>query len=247
MLDVATEKSASMVRIDLNGKLDAASAIDFQKFFQDLFEKGNRYFLLDFSHLEYVSSSGISSLVTLSRKLEVSGAACILHANQEIKLVLEFFHLDKKIPFVASEIAAEEYLSGEASRKKGSLNLESRASSKTSTIQSENVNHSLRELADQLSRLGKTMDKFTANNQLDFASKKPSLEPPVTQMKSASSLTGTLDIAGDTVLEIQPTIIECEQCGENLRIRSTGMHACPNCKIRFSVKGDASASFFEKL
>jgi hypothetical protein len=42
-------------------------------------------------------------------------------------------------------------------------------------------------------------------------------------------------------------MIQCEQCGINLRIYQTGPHMCPECGIEFNIKTDGAVSFYEKL
>ena len=52
----------------------------------------------------------------------------------------------------------------------------------------------------------------------------------------------------DIKKEIQwPSIVACEQCGENIRIYRAGLFMCPSCKIKIRVNDDGTPAFMEKL
>jgi anti-sigma B factor antagonist len=102
MLDVSIKDNSyseiHVVFVTLKGALDSEKAIDFYDFINAETIKGFRKFVIDCSHLEYVSSSGISIMIRLQHKLlEKESVLAYYGFNKEISLVLNFFGLKKEI------------------------------------------------------------------------------------------------------------------------------------------------------
>jgi len=128
MLDIATDRSNGETRIvviHLRGRIDALTAPEFEHYFEELLRGGTRFFLLRASGLEYVSSSGIASLIQFLRRLsQIGGAAALCEAPDEVRLLLEFFGLNGALPLCAAPEDARELLREAIQRRRYSLELE---------------------------------------------------------------------------------------------------------------------------
>ncbi len=100
MLEIARESSEETLieTVHLKGSLDLRSSFDFDRFFHKLIQNGQCFFVLELSHLEYVSGKGISSFMTLSSRLKSEGGkfACT-GMTGEINQLFSFLGLDQEL------------------------------------------------------------------------------------------------------------------------------------------------------
>src|SRR5512145_1524997 len=66
-MDIHIERRASRITVTCRGRLDAASAREFEKTLEPLIRESEQQVVLDFSHLQYISSAGIRSLLFLMK------------------------------------------------------------------------------------------------------------------------------------------------------------------------------------
>jgi anti-sigma B factor antagonist len=59
-----------MVRVSVNGKMDAVTAPDFESAFTDIVAQGDLKFLVDLSSLEYISSAGLRAILVVAKRLK---------------------------------------------------------------------------------------------------------------------------------------------------------------------------------
>lgn len=72
----------------LNGRLDTAAASDIAPQFKLLGEKADQEIVLDFTHLEYISSSGLRLLIGLRKESAAKGGKIIIEKiNDSIRNV----------------------------------------------------------------------------------------------------------------------------------------------------------------
>lgn len=72
----------------LVGRLDTVAAAQFEKDMQPLMENADKQITLDFTDLEYISSSGLRLLLTLRKQtMAKGGSVTIAHINNEIRQV----------------------------------------------------------------------------------------------------------------------------------------------------------------
>lgn len=64
--------------ISVSGRLDALQAPNFEKYCASLIEAGNTQLILDFAALEYISSAGLRSILTVAKKLRACGGKLAL-------------------------------------------------------------------------------------------------------------------------------------------------------------------------
>lgn len=127
MLDIATDQEGHhrIYVINLRGRIDSITARDFEEFFEDMLKTGNRFFILDASRLEFVSSAGIAALVKFIRRLDaVGGATAVIRMNPEIRMLLEFFGLEDGLPEFERLEDAREYVSEKMRSGEVSLSIE---------------------------------------------------------------------------------------------------------------------------
>lgn len=76
------------VRALLNGRLDTAAAADVAQQFSQLSENADKEITLDFSNLEYISSSGLRLLIGLRKSSAAKGGKVIIEKiNDSIRNV----------------------------------------------------------------------------------------------------------------------------------------------------------------
>ncbi len=69
-IKVATENGRVPVTVlHVDGNIDAATSLEFQKTAEQLIQEGARYFLIDMTHVPYVSSAGLRVLHSLFNQL----------------------------------------------------------------------------------------------------------------------------------------------------------------------------------
>ncbi len=268
MLDIATEKekNTNIYQINLRGRIDSVTGRDFESYYDDMIRSGNRWFLFDASYLDFVSSAGIGSFVRLVRRLEtLSGGGVFVNLNEEIRLTLEFFGLDKYLPvFTSIELAMqsleERIKSGES--HKTDFQAESNRLSGPDSGMEDHYEHAFvkdgpldspgtesplmkeRRMAEPplATKTGQLIDSMRNQNEL-FAESRDDLsgENPLDKTRSSEPLQYE-DKTGTAF-----RVIRCEQCGVNLKVYYVGEHMCSECAIRFRMKGDGSVTYFEKL
>jgi anti-anti-sigma factor len=91
MLELSTKRKNQIYQIQLKGALTGKTFSDFKKFCDDVIEKGYSYIIFDFQNLNYISSSGLSSLIYIGKRLkDNSGFGLIINCNDETYSLLNF-------------------------------------------------------------------------------------------------------------------------------------------------------------
>jgi anti-anti-sigma factor len=92
----------------LKGQLDRAFHPEMDDALQAIIDGGSRFFAVDLTDLEYMSSAGIAALVNLRGKLErVTGDLCFFAANGRVNKVLDVMGMKRAYTFYDDEAAAE--------------------------------------------------------------------------------------------------------------------------------------------
>lgn len=88
-MDIQWNHSGSVSVAVLAGRMDAVSAQMFEQQVSQLTNKAVRV-VLDLTHLEYISSMGLRSILATAKKLQVSGGGlCLCGARGLVKDILE--------------------------------------------------------------------------------------------------------------------------------------------------------------
>lgn len=69
-MEIHIRKEREAIVVSVKGRLDAVTAPEFEKNLSNLISRGERAFLLNFGDLEYISSAGLRSLLSLAKKLK---------------------------------------------------------------------------------------------------------------------------------------------------------------------------------
>ena len=90
IMDIHATKEGNAIVMSLKGRLDAVASSEFERSLSDWISKGDNYFLLNFTELEYISSAGLRSLLATSKKLkETQGKIFITGLHGPVKEVFE--------------------------------------------------------------------------------------------------------------------------------------------------------------
>lgn len=69
-MQIITEKGKGCAVVSVRGKIDAVTSPDFEKTLADLIEKGETILLLNFASLDYISSAGLRSILSIAKRLK---------------------------------------------------------------------------------------------------------------------------------------------------------------------------------
>lgn len=69
-MEIQTAKEKNTVVVSVKGKIDAVTAPEFEKALSNLIAQGETFFLLNFSGLEYISSTGLRSILAAAKQLK---------------------------------------------------------------------------------------------------------------------------------------------------------------------------------
>lgn len=85
-IDIKEENGC--IKTYLNGRLDTAAAAELAPQFAHLSEQADREIVLDFTHLEYISSSGLRLLISLRKDSAAKGGKVVIEKiNDSIRNV----------------------------------------------------------------------------------------------------------------------------------------------------------------
>ncbi len=97
--------------IQLKGGLDGANADDLLRFFETQVEKGFKSFLINFSSVDFITSSGISVLVKMHKQIRKQGLVYALYGiTKEVESVLRLIGLFSSLPVFPTISSAENFL-----------------------------------------------------------------------------------------------------------------------------------------
>ena len=83
-MDIHVKKEAKGLIVSIIGRLDAVSVRDFDKEIDEQRNKEESNFILDLSPLDYISSAGLSSILSMSKRLKENKGTitlCGLHSG----------------------------------------------------------------------------------------------------------------------------------------------------------------------
>jgi len=69
-MEIITGKEKDCAVVSVRGKIDAVTSPDFEKTLADLIEKGETILLLNCASLDYISSAGLRSILSIAKKLK---------------------------------------------------------------------------------------------------------------------------------------------------------------------------------
>lgn len=72
-MEISTKKDQNNVIVSIKGRMDAVTSPEFEKSLSDLIAAGEINFLISMSRLEYISSAGLRSILTIAKILKAKG------------------------------------------------------------------------------------------------------------------------------------------------------------------------------
>lgn len=109
-MQITTKVYRRVTVITVDGRIDTATSPEYEEMVNELIDKGNYNLVMDFSDVEFLSSSGLRILVTTRKRLrEMGGDVILANPSQRAKDSLEIAGLDelfKSFPDRESAIAS---------------------------------------------------------------------------------------------------------------------------------------------
>ncbi len=98
-MKITTRKKENALVISVKGRLDAVSCSEFEEEMGNLIVGGDKNFIIDFTELDYISSAGLRSLLTISKKLkEMEGHIFLSSLKDTVREVFDISGFSLIIP-----------------------------------------------------------------------------------------------------------------------------------------------------
>ena len=102
-MNIVTKKDEKAMIVSLEGRMDALSSPEFEKEMNGLVDKDETLLVVDCSNLEYISSSGLRSILTVAKKLKTrNGRILLASLTDMVKEVFEISGFSNIIPIHSS-------------------------------------------------------------------------------------------------------------------------------------------------
>ncbi len=96
MIDIKTEKESDILRIDVNGEIDASSSIHLDNAIEKAFSEGENKILINLEKLDYISSAGLGVFISRLEEMKEKNIGMVLYGlNQGVFEVFEILGLEK--------------------------------------------------------------------------------------------------------------------------------------------------------
>ena len=98
-MEISAEKGEKGLMVHVAGRMDAVSSPEFEKAMDAWLEKGETVLVVDCSNLEYISSSGLRSVLTIAKKLKArNGKILLVSLTSVVKEVFDISGFSAIIP-----------------------------------------------------------------------------------------------------------------------------------------------------
>jgi anti-sigma B factor antagonist len=100
MPSALSRDTKAIVKIDLKGSLDNNNTFEFEFFVYSLINGGVRKIIIDINDLQYIDSTGIGSLISITKSLrKENGKIAITRYTAQIMTILRPINMEKFIQF----------------------------------------------------------------------------------------------------------------------------------------------------
>ncbi len=90
MLEITETKTPPLITLELKGRMDAITSDQLDGTISILIDQKESQFVIDFSQLEYISSSGLRVLLIAAKKLKnADGQLVLCSLNDQIKTIFD--------------------------------------------------------------------------------------------------------------------------------------------------------------
>jgi anti-anti-sigma factor len=94
-MEMMVKSTERAVIISVTGRMDAATAPQFDKRLETLMAEGATRIVIDFHGLEYISSAGLQTILATAKKLEhIAGDILLIRLSGAVKEVFEISGFD---------------------------------------------------------------------------------------------------------------------------------------------------------
>lgn len=108
-VDIRTESDVTIIKP--SGRMDFNALMEFSALLNQTLQGGARKMLLDFSDLDYLSSSGIRTMVECQKQVDAQkGTLAFCSLNSQIKELFQVVQLDKVFKIYPSEFEALDHM-----------------------------------------------------------------------------------------------------------------------------------------
>jgi len=99
------------VLVNITGTIDLLTSTEFQAYILPFIEKGDKFFALDFTKLDFIDSMGLSTIIMLYQKVnENGGKIVIVNPKPSIMVVFKVTKLNQRISIFSSIEEASTFL-----------------------------------------------------------------------------------------------------------------------------------------
>jgi len=98
-----SSKQGGALVVSLKGRMDALEAPAFREDCEKLIEKGENVFIFDLTELEYISSAGLRSILTVAKQLKAKqGSMCFCNLQSFVEQVFSMSGFESMFPIFGS-------------------------------------------------------------------------------------------------------------------------------------------------
>ena len=102
-MDITEDRKAGVIILGVTGRLDATTSKSFEERILATIDTGEKKFVIDFSQLDYISSSGLRVLILAAKHLSrVSGKIVLCCLKDQIMQVFEIAGISSILSFYNS-------------------------------------------------------------------------------------------------------------------------------------------------
>ncbi len=102
---------SKVVEVSLEGFIDAASYETFERALSAAHETGHRFAIIDFTHVHYINSTGISAIIRSDALFRSrNGALCLANVAKPVGLSMHLLGLTSFLPFLKDVAAARQFI-----------------------------------------------------------------------------------------------------------------------------------------
>ena len=95
-MEITSKSYRRVAVVSVSGRIDTSTSPEFETKLQGMIDEGQKNFVMDFSSVDFLSSSGLRVLVTTRKKLKDSGGDIVLaNPSQRAYDSFEIAGLDK--------------------------------------------------------------------------------------------------------------------------------------------------------
>lgn len=109
-MEIQTKNEANATVLTITGRLDAVTAPEYEKKVREMIEGGDTRFVIDFAHLDYISSAGLRGLLVTAKLLKTKGGqvrfASVAGTVKEVFDISGFGSIFQMDDTVAASLAA---------------------------------------------------------------------------------------------------------------------------------------------